>query len=343
MLSNPMHSFIAQEENTGTQIPACLDAAGRSSRRDLRRMASRKTAPYEIETYHEKFIDEQARIGTEATKDWKAYRQTPAEELRKTYSGADFDPSTRFYALLNGELIGFLTSSVVGGIGEKTAIMRLPLVKKGHEPAEKALMDHALKVLRDKRVLLLTTEVAKGWGAWEALLKKYKFEDIGAASYIVDKTISSLNLSALPAPTGVVEYERGWDREAFCTMLTATGMPAERTKVLVDQYESGAKGSYFRRIAVVRKENKTIAASALTVPDNEPDIARIMRIMMIPGVDLSDVGGRIIRKLIEAGAKDGLKRFRLTLMPDNLREYNAILTRLKVEAVPFVHTYRKSL
>jgi hypothetical protein len=306
-------------------------------------MASKKTGSYEIKTFEEKFIDEQARIGIEATKQWTAYRQTPAEELRKTYSGPDFDPSTRFYALLSGELVGFLTASIIGGTGEKTAIMRLPLVKKGHEPAEKMLMDYALKVLAGKHVLLLTTEVAKGWSTWEALLKKYRFEDVGISSYIVDKTISSLNLSSLPAPTGVVEYERGWDRETFCTMLTGTGMPAERTKALVDQYESGAKGSYFRKIVVVRKENKTVAASALTVPDNEPEVARVMRIMTLPGVDLSDVGGRIIRKLTEAGAKDGLKRFRLTLMPANVQEYNGILSRLRAEAVPFVHTYRKRL
>jgi len=306
-------------------------------------MSSRKTPSYEIKTFEEKFIDEQARIGIDATKQWIGYRQTPAEELRKTYSAPDFDSSTRFYALMNGALVGFMTTSIGGGAGDKTAVMRLPLVKKGHEPAEKLLMDYATKALRERRVVLVATEVAKGWGSWEALLKKYSFEDAGISSYIVDKTISSLNVSSLPTPAGVLEYERGWDREVFCTMLTATGFPAERTKALVDQYESGAKGSYFRKIVVVRKENKTVAASALTVPDNEPDVARVMRIMMLPGVDLSDVGGRIIRKLIETGAKEGLKRFRLTLMPDNLREYNAILSRLKVEAVPFLHTYRKRL
>ncbi len=306
-------------------------------------MSSRKTPSYEIKTFEEKFIDEQARIGIDATKNWTAYRQTPAEELKKTYSGPDFDPNTRFYALLNGELVGFLTSSIVGGIGEKTAIMRLPLVKKGHEPAEKVLMDYALKALGGKHVLLLTTEVAKGWHTWEALLKKYRFEDVGISSYIVDKTISSLNLSSLPVPTGVGEYEREWDRETFCTMLTGTGMPAERTKALVDQYESGAKGSYFRKIVVVRKENKTVAASALTVPDNEPEVARVMRIMTLPGVDLSDVGGRIIRKLIESAAKDGLKRFRISLIPDDVKAYDGILSHLRVEAVPFIHSYRKRL
>lgn len=306
-------------------------------------MASRKTISYEIRIFEEKFIDEQARIGREATKDWTGYRQTPADELKRTYSGPEFDRSTRLYALAKGELVGFLTASVVGGTAEKTAVMRLPLVKKGHEPAEKALMDYVLKVLKEKHVSVVTTEVAKGWGPWEMLLKQYKFDDAGVSSYIVDKSISSLNLSGLPAPTGVEEYSRAKDRDTFCTMLTATGMPAERTNALVDQYESGVKGSYFKRIAVIRKDNKTVAASALTIPDNEPDVARVMRIMMASGIDLSDAGGRIIRKLIEAAAKDGLKRFRLTLMPDNVREYNGILSRLKVEAVPFQHTYRKRL
>ena len=318
-------------------------AALEQSKQDWRKMSSRKTPSYEIKTFEEKFIDEQARIGIDATKSWTAYRQTPAEELRKTYSAPDFDPSTRFYALMDGILVGFMTTSIGSGAGEKTAVARLPLVKKGHEPAEKALMDYALKVLREKRVLLLTTEVAKGWTSWEALLKKYLFENVGVSSYIVDKPISSLNASSLPTPSGVGEYEPGWDHEAFTKMLTGTGMPSERVKTLIEQYEAQAKGSYFRKIVVVRKGNKTVAASALTVPDSEPDVARVMRIMMLPGVDLSDVGGRIIRKLIEAAAKDGLKRFRVSLIPDDVKAYDGILSRMRVEAVPFIHTYRKRL
>jgi hypothetical protein len=306
-------------------------------------MATRKTVSYEIKTFEQKLIDEQARIGIEATKGWTQYRQTPAEELRRTYSGPSFDPSTRFYALLKGELVGFLTASIASSAGEKTAVIRLPLVKKGHDSAQKELMDHALKALKEKGVSVITTDVARGWTNWETLLKQYKFEDTGVSSYIAEKSISSVNLSSLPAPTGVEQYERGKDREAFCTMLTATGMPAERTKAMVDEYESGAKGSYLRRIAVIRKDNKTVAASAITVPDNETDVARIMRVMTLPGVKLSDVGAKIIRKLIETGAKDGLKRVRLTLMPETVQEYNDILSHIGVTAVPFMHTYRKRL
>lgn len=318
-------------------------AARRLHRKDMRNMASRKTASYEIKTYEEKFIEEQARIGREATKDWTQYRQTPAEELRKTYSVPGFDPSTRFYALLKGELVGYLTASLVSGSAEKTAVMRLPIVKKGHEGAQKVLMDHALKVLKERGVSVVTTEAGKGWGNWETLLKQYKFEDAGVSSYLAEKSISSINLSRLPAPRGVEQYERSKDRDALCTMLAGLGFPAERVKLLVDQYESGSKDSYLRRVAVFRKDNKTVAASAMTVPDNEPDVARILRVMMLPGVDLSDVGGRIITKLIETGARDGLKRFRMTLLPGNVKEYNDVFSRLGVTAGPFINTYRKRL
>lgn len=309
----------------------------------MRNMASRKTASYEIKTYEEKFIEEQARIGREATKDWTQYRQTPAEELRKTYSAPGFDASTRFYALLKGELVGYLTASVMSGTAEKTAVMRLPVVKKGHERAQKLLMDHALKVLKERGVSVVTTEVGKGWGDWETLLKQYKFEDTGVSQYLAEKSISSIDLSHLPAPEGVEQYERGKDRDVFGTMLAGLGFPAERVKLLMDQYESGAKDSYFRRVAVFRKDNKTVAASAITVPDNEPDVARVLRVMMVPGVDLSDVGGRIIRKLVEAGGKDGFKRFRMTLLPDNVKAYNDLFSRLGVAAAPFIHTYEKRL
>lgn len=306
-------------------------------------MTARKGISYEIKTYEERFIEEQARIGTQVTKDWTMYRQTPAEELRKVYSAAAFDSGTRFYAISGSELVGFLTASITAGPSEKSAVMRLPLVKKGHKQAEKMLMDNAVKVLKEKGVSVVSTDVGTGWGSWPALIKKYGFVDAGISSYLAEKSMSELDSSKLPAAGGVEMYDRSKDREAFLAMLGGLGFPQERAKVMVDQYEAGAKTSYFRRVAVFRKDGKPIAASAVTVPENEPDVARVMRVMSIPGTSLTEIRGKLVRKLLETSAKDGLKRFRMTLMPDAVHEYDDIFSKLGMTAVPFVHTYTKRL
>ncbi len=306
-------------------------------------MTARKGTSYEIKTYEERFIEEQARIGTEATKDWTMYRQTPAEELRRSYLAAAFDSSTRFYALVGNELVGFLTASITAGTGGKTAVMRLPLAKKGHEKVQKLLMKQALKVLKEKGASTVTAEVGKGWGNWEALMREYEFVDSGVSSYLAEKTMSALDSSKLPLPNGVEAYDRSKDRDAFLTMLSGFGMPPERARLVMDQYESGAKSSYFKRVVVFRKDGKPVAASAVTVPDNEPDVARALRVLGMPGVDLSDIRGKIIRKLLELGVKDGLKRFRIMLMPDAVHDYDDVFAKMGMNAVPFVHTYTRRL
>jgi hypothetical protein len=51
-----------------------------------------------IKTYEEKFVEEQARLGTNITEKWSLYWQSNVEQLRMLYSDSSFDPTTRFYA-----------------------------------------------------------------------------------------------------------------------------------------------------------------------------------------------------------------------------------------------------
>lgn len=306
-------------------------------------MTAKKGKSYEIKTYEERFIEEQARIGTQVTKDWTMYRQTPAEELRKVYSSGTFDSGTRFYVTSGSELVGFLTASITAGPDGKTAVMRPPLVKKGNKQAERMLMRHAVKVLKEKGACVICADIGKGWGSWPALMKEFGFVETSISSYLAEKSISELDPSKLPAPSGVEMYDRSKDHEAFLAMLGGLGFPPDRARLLVDQYESGVKNSYFRRVAVFRKDGKPVAASAVTVPENEPDVARVVRVMSIPGTDLTEIRGKLVRKLLEASAKDGLKRFRMTLVPDAVHEYDDMFTKLGMTAVPVVHTYTKRL
>ncbi|NHJ32845.1 MAG: hypothetical protein FK732_08280, partial [Asgard group archaeon] len=66
---------------------------------------------YEIKSYQEEFLEAQEKVGTEATKEWQAFGQTPAAQLKQIYSQEGFDPETKLYAFKGDEMVGFLTSS----------------------------------------------------------------------------------------------------------------------------------------------------------------------------------------------------------------------------------------
>ena len=52
---------------------------------------------YEIKHYQEGFIENQVKIGTEASKEWQLFGQTGVERLKEVYAQPEFDPETRLY------------------------------------------------------------------------------------------------------------------------------------------------------------------------------------------------------------------------------------------------------
>jgi len=70
------------------------------------------TRDIRIKTYQSQFIENQARVGEEITQSWSMYWQSGAEQLKLIYSDKCFDPSTRYYAFADDEMVGFLVAKI---------------------------------------------------------------------------------------------------------------------------------------------------------------------------------------------------------------------------------------
>ena len=98
---------------------------------------------YEIKSYQEAFLEAQEKVGTEATKDWRGFGQTPAAQLKQAYSREGFDPETKLYAFKGDELVAFLTSSIIpeSDDGIKRANLEFALCLPGHEECSDLLFE----------------------------------------------------------------------------------------------------------------------------------------------------------------------------------------------------------
>jgi len=128
---------------------------------------------YELKNYSESYLDKQYEIGNAVIGTWLGGQQTPIDRLRKIYAQDDFDPETKFYALHDGEVVGFIPAKVTG---EGLANLEFPIVLPGHEQAEKQLMEFALDTLRKKGVKKLVTRTSPRWGRTMEMADEYGYQ-----------------------------------------------------------------------------------------------------------------------------------------------------------------------
>ncbi|MCH8906173.1 MAG: hypothetical protein IH840_03705, partial [Candidatus Heimdallarchaeota archaeon] len=128
---------------------------------------------YEIKNYSEEFLPKQVEIGSVIYESWNSGAQSGVEQLKHSYSSENFDSETKFYAIKNGEVVGFLTSAIQPEKeGEQmSARLEFPFVKSGEEAATEELFRAAVAKLRDKGVKKLVSRAGPGWIGTEAYAK----------------------------------------------------------------------------------------------------------------------------------------------------------------------------
>ncbi|MFX0062477.1 MAG: hypothetical protein ACFFC7_09850 [Candidatus Hermodarchaeota archaeon] len=297
---------------------------------------------YEIKTYHEDFIEDQVKIGTEASKGWIFQRQTPATRLKMLYSRPNFDPSTKFYAFVKDEMVGFLTSNIQEDeSGTKMASFFLPLVKKGYEKAQRVLMDHALKTLQEKGVTCVTTTLGENWGNGAELLEEFGFRSTVTTFHLAEAEISKLDISNLPEPKDIVEYEKNRDSDAFISlMIDIYGVPEEYAKQRVEQYNNRAVEGLITLVAAY-KDNKTIAFCAANSSDTDPKVAGISTILTKPDKDIMDLRGQFLRYLIETCADLGYEKVQFGVREVDLATRKEELSLLGLTPKPIIKAFTK--
>lgn len=128
---------------------------------------------YELKHFSESYLEKQFEIGNHHLSTWLGAQQTPVSRLRDIYSKENFDPETKFYALHNNEVVGFITATLGEG---QSAKMEFPLILPGHEDAEEKLMEFAFTTLRKKGVAKVISRASPRWGKTMELANTYEYK-----------------------------------------------------------------------------------------------------------------------------------------------------------------------
>lgn len=135
----------------------------------------------ELRNYKEEYLENQVRLGFEATRDWVSTGQLPASVIKRMYeSNENFTPETRHYAFKGDEMIGYVISAVDKEIdGIKEASMQFPKIPSKDKEIEKMLMEKTLTVLKEKGANILRTRVeinSKIKDQMESFVEDYGFD-----------------------------------------------------------------------------------------------------------------------------------------------------------------------
>jgi hypothetical protein len=85
----------------------------------------------------------QVSIYNEAAAELPKFKAATVDEVRRRCRAPDFDPATRFYALVNGRPVGYVTYQLNGRVS-------FPWCRKGQEALAEPLVEHALSAMRQR-------------------------------------------------------------------------------------------------------------------------------------------------------------------------------------------------
>lgn len=197
---------------------------------------------YKIEKYKDEYIEDQAKIGVEASKGWNYYGQTDVAGLKQAYSQETFDPETRLYCFKEGEMVSFVTAQILpeGEDGVKTASIRFPLSLPGHEKAFDLLLNEIIKVLKEKEIQVIRANITDTWGDFPQKAIEYGFEKTTITGKILE--ISVDKLETVEGYQEVKPYNKETDleelKEIFVRELKMTEEQAVQNFELIDTHES---------------------------------------------------------------------------------------------------------
>lgn len=115
---------------------------------------------YTIRNYQRGVEADHARIGIQAAMDWIWPYAHDQEDWEKMNVMPGFDPDTRLYCYLDGEMVGcmFWKANHPGSGEPATAVVDFPRMLPGHECAAEIMLEHAFEIYKRKGFARLT-----GW------------------------------------------------------------------------------------------------------------------------------------------------------------------------------------
>ncbi len=275
---------------------------------------------YVIKTYQEKFIEDQVRIGTEVSKNWLLFGQTPVDRLKEAYSQPDFDPETRLYCFKGEEMVGFLTSRVIPEKEEGKTIATLspPLVLEGHEEAFGLLLSEGVKILQIKGAEIIRFFANDSWGESAKVPEKHGFEFKRDTAYLVSQKLDNISTTEVKEDVLLYDKERDLD-ELVAIFVKELGMTEEQA---IQNFEVIDTAENILGHFVIRKDNKITARTYAQI-DPELNVAYVGYIYATEDKFREELVSKIVNECKEKEVFE-LKSFLFGGMMEKLKDYEGM-------------------
>ena len=99
------------------------------------------------------------------------FKPAKPEDLAQRISARGFDPATRLYAEVDGQVVGYCTWATNGRIG-------YPWCLPGHESAAPTLLEAAIQALRDRKIPRAFAAYRADWSAQQSFLEAHGFRKV---------------------------------------------------------------------------------------------------------------------------------------------------------------------
>ncbi|MCH8906972.1 MAG: hypothetical protein IH840_07775 [Candidatus Heimdallarchaeota archaeon] len=278
---------------------------------------------FEIVSYTPDMIKKQVDLLWEITDQWDYPFGTSYASVEKQYSSKNFDPTTRFYAVEDGKLLGYITSATVTDLENGDyATSRFPMsISENPEIADR-LMDSVVNRLRELGMQHIEAYAGPGMGNTEQMAKKYGFTRKFTRFKRSKITIDDLKVSGNIA--GVRNYNDIADREAIKEIFVSKiGLTYEEG---LNRYNSVVEAKHRKEVIdpnrvswkVAEDSNGITAFSYFHRSDRNPSTCVFSPIWSREDVDQSQITDNILSAQIETLKPHGLKTVTSFLPPRSL-------------------------
>ncbi|HUT81096.1 MAG TPA: hypothetical protein VMZ29_07825 [Candidatus Bathyarchaeia archaeon] len=257
---------------------------------------------YIIKTYEKGIEDEQAKLGTEVTKDWKDFGQTSAENLKQAYAQEGFDPETRFYAYKGDKLVGFMVSRILPETdnGIKRVQHDTPFAYDNDREVGKLLYQKGMETWKAKGVNVVEFRVCKKWGNTIEIAEELAYKK--ARIHYVKTEIELDQIKSQGIEDKFIDFEPERDKEQLIQYFQDNfNMSKEQATANFDGIVNVTDGFYNQPI--IREGDKITSRGLVYVSKENPEIATFRPLTPDPNKYIDSYLARITKFAKEKGAK----------------------------------------